>query len=356
MNFPDSHLPDFLVEGRGSKRRVKCGYCGSWSNVSILPHLKREHPELWESWRDNFVELWNQGLTSKQIMRKFNTLFTWAIIEKEIQKIAERNPDRVGVHPKKSISEWRPSDFELEKSTVWSFRKRGDWAVHTSDYRGNWAPQVPRNLILQYTNTGEAVLDPFVGGGTTLIECNLEGRNGIGIDINPVAIKMTNFRIEELRKASQENPDFDLPEVNIQVRQGDARDLDFIEDKTIDLICAHPPYANTLRYTFYEEKDLSQIEDIDQFCTEMGNIARELNRVLADDGKCAVLIGDIRINGEFIPLEHRILEDFKKAHFKIWERIIKIQYHDKSTAFYLNLGKSNRHWIAHEHLLIFTKI
>lgn len=46
------------------------------------------------------------------------------------------------------IREYQPSDFALEKGTVWSFPKRGDWATHKGNYRGNWAPQIPRNLIL----------------------------------------------------------------------------------------------------------------------------------------------------------------------------------------------------------------
>ena len=109
-------------------------------------------------------------------------------------------------------------------------------------------------------------------------------------------------------KASQENPEFDLPEAEIQVRKADARELDFIEDGSVKLVCAHPPYANALKYTFFENKDLSNIEDIDMFCSEMSKVARELKRILSDDGICAVLIGDIRKSGRFIPLEHYIFE------------------------------------------------
>jgi hypothetical protein len=50
---------------------------------------------------------------------------------------------------------------------------RGAWATHKPDYRGNFAPQVPRNVILSYSNEGDLVLDPMVGGGTTLIEARL---------------------------------------------------------------------------------------------------------------------------------------------------------------------------------------
>lgn len=62
-----------------------------------------------------------------------------------------------------------PENFELECSTVWSFPKRGNWASHQSNWRGNWAPEIARNLILRYSNEGDWLLDPMIGGGTTAI-------------------------------------------------------------------------------------------------------------------------------------------------------------------------------------------
>ena len=46
---------------------------------------------------------------------------------------------------------YKPEHFELEETTIWSFKERGNWATHKGDYRGNCPPQVPRNLILKYT-------------------------------------------------------------------------------------------------------------------------------------------------------------------------------------------------------------
>jgi DNA modification methylase len=76
-------------------------------------------------------------------------------------------------------------DIELEYTTVWSFPERGSWATHKSDYRGNFAPQIARNVIEMYSRKGELILDPMVGAGTTLIEAKLLARDAIGIDINP---------------------------------------------------------------------------------------------------------------------------------------------------------------------------
>ena len=84
---------------------------------------------------------------------------------------------------------WEPDNFELEKSSVWSFPERGNWATHDSKYRGNCSPYVFRNLILRYSEEGEWILDPFVGGGTSLVEAKLLNRNIVGTDINPSALE-----------------------------------------------------------------------------------------------------------------------------------------------------------------------
>lgn len=74
---------------------------------------------------------------------------------------------------------YKPEQFELEETTIWSFKERGNWATHRGDYRGNCPPQVPRNLILKYTNEGDIVLDTFCGSGTTMIETKLLNRKGV---------------------------------------------------------------------------------------------------------------------------------------------------------------------------------
>ena len=81
-----------------------------------------------------------------------------------------------------------PANYNPEYTTVWSFPDRGDWATHKGNYRGNWSPYIPRNLILKYTQKGDWVLDQMMGSGTTLVEAKLLERNAIGVDINLDAV------------------------------------------------------------------------------------------------------------------------------------------------------------------------
>ena len=53
-------------------------------------------------------------------------------------------------------------------------------------------------LINHYSNAGDIVLDPFCGGGVTLVEGVLQGRNVIGFDINPLATFITRMQLKNV--------------------------------------------------------------------------------------------------------------------------------------------------------------
>jgi len=133
-------------------------------------------------------------------------------------------------------------------------------ATHSGEYRGNWSPYIPRNVILKYSKPGELALDYFCGAGTTAVECKLLGRKCIALDINEKAIELAKKNIDfsiESRQLSfideKSHFKFYVPKLSV----GDARDLSFLQDNSIDLICTHPPYANIIHYTDSKEGDLS---------------------------------------------------------------------------------------------------
>jgi len=236
--------------------------------------------------------------------------------------------------------------FQVERTTVWSFPERGKWATqkYTSSYRGNFAPQIPRNLILLYSKPGEVVLDPFVGSGTTLIECKLLGRRGIGVDINPAAIELCRRNLE-----------FKVPgELPQMVKVGDARNLDFLKDESVDLIIAHPPYADAIRYSENLEGDLSRIHNIKLFLGEMKKVAQELHRVLKRGRCCSLLIGDLRRNKHVVPLGFSVFQVFLEGGFLPKEIIIKVQHHCKGTEVWIPRANDFL-LLAHEYLFVFEK-
>ncbi len=246
-----------------------------------------------------------------------------------------------------SIKKLNPEHFEQECTTVWSFARRGKWATHNSKYRGNWAPEVVRNLILRYSKEGDYLLDPMVGGGTTAIECKLLNRNLLALDINPNAIELTS-------KALEFNCEYN-PKIRVELN--DSRKLDMLKDESIDFILNHPPYADIIKYSEKKiDEDLSNIHDLDLFCDEMEKVAKEFYRVLKKDKYCAILIGDTRRNKMYQPLAYKVMERFLKVGFSLKEDIIKHQHNCKATGFWVNKSKEyNFLLIMHEHIFVFKK-
>jgi DNA modification methylase len=272
-------------------------------------------------------------------------VFSDRIGKKEIQiKIGQ---------PHKLKKNLQPKDFTLQAFTTWSFPKRGNWATHKGNYRGNWAPEIPRNLILRYSQPEDTVLDQMCGSGTTLVECKLTGRNGIGVDINKNAVMIARDRLN-----------FDYNTIDGSVKKttqktyvGDARFLDKIKTGSVDLIATHPPYANIIPYSKERlEGDLSNTHSIAEFAKEMKEVAMECYRVLKPNHFCAILMGDTRRNLHYIPVAFRTLNSFLEVEFILREDIIKHQWQCKSTPYWVKKSmESNFLMIMHEHLFVFRK-
>jgi len=243
------------------------------------------------------------------------------------------------------IKKWEPDEFELEMNTVWSFPDRGNWATHDAKYRGNWSPYIPRNLILRYSKEGDLVLDQFAGGGTTLVEAKLLRRNIIGVDVN-----------EEALKRCYEKTSFEYPNSGkVYIKQGDARNLDFISDESVDFVCTHPPYSDIIHYSEDIENDLSHL-GVKDFLSEMVKVADEAYRVLKSDCFCAILMGDTRKKGHVIPMSFEVMKIFETAGFKTKEIIIKEQHNCRATGYWkTNSIKYNFLLLAHEYLFVFRK-
>lgn len=244
------------------------------------------------------------------------------------------------------VKKWEPDNFALQENSVWSFLDRGEWATHKGDYRGNWSPYVPRNLILRYSSGGERILDPFVGSGTTLIEAKLLCRDAIGVDINPNALKIAKDRTEFVHEGA---------DGKIYLKEGDSKNLRFIPNDSIDLACLHPPYADIIRYSENISDDISHLPPTD-FIEAMRLVAKEMYRVLKGGKICAILIADVRKKGLIVPISFQTMQVFQDEGFQLKDIVIKQQHNCKMTNKWKMAGKQrNFLLIEHEYLFILKK-
>ncbi|MCS7145301.1 MAG: DNA methyltransferase [Nitrososphaerota archaeon] len=81
--------------------------------------------------------------------------------------------------------------------------KRIEASTHTPVYMMHkfWARRpwkVFRTLIETFTNEGDVILDPFAGGGVTLVEGLIARRKVIAVDLNPLAVKIMYHEVAPL--------------------------------------------------------------------------------------------------------------------------------------------------------------
>jgi DNA modification methylase len=115
-----------------------------------------------------------------------------------------------------------PSEFliriknELSKKERLATLLQGELNFHGEDsgyashdlhaFAAKFPPQLPRAFIRSLTSPGDVVFDPMMGSGTTIVEALLENRQGIGLDIDPLAlrlcqVKTTSVDIDSLRNS-----------------------------------------------------------------------------------------------------------------------------------------------------------
>jgi hypothetical protein len=77
-------------------------------------------------------------------------------------------------------------------------------AGHTHNfyrYPARFSPQFVRAAVEAFTKPGDTILDPFMGGGTALVEALAAGRRFIGCDFNPLAVFISRVKSTPLSRA-----------------------------------------------------------------------------------------------------------------------------------------------------------
>ena len=91
--------------------------------------------------------------------------------------------------------------YERLKAVNWTFEEARtcDETHGIHPYPAKFIPQIPRELIsVLYPNDGTAVMDPFCGSGTTLVEAASAGIAAIGVDLHPLACLISKVKVTPL--------------------------------------------------------------------------------------------------------------------------------------------------------------
>ena len=65
-------------------------------------------------------------------------------------------------------------------------------------YPARFSPHFPASAIRCFSKPGDLILDPYMGGGTTIVEALATGRRAIGNDLNELAVFVTRVKTRPL--------------------------------------------------------------------------------------------------------------------------------------------------------------
>lgn len=89
------------------------------------------------------------------------------------------------------------------KEVNWGFADANtNYLTHSiHPYPAKFIPQIPKTLIRELASTGDTILDPFCGSGTTLVEALRLECNAIGIDANPLSCLISKTKTSKLNES-----------------------------------------------------------------------------------------------------------------------------------------------------------
>lgn len=86
-----------------------------------------------------------------------------------------------------------------------------------------------------------------------------------------------------------------VSETTHEIVRADARNLRFIPDRSVHLVCTSPPCGSLIRYPDGAAQ-LGNLDDYDAFLDELDHVWRECERVLVSGGRIACVVGDVLIS------------------------------------------------------------
>lgn len=236
-------------------------------------------------------------------------------IERLIKSLTEIKTSKIN---DLNLNRWKEYQDILTES-LWILDKRDKSGAHNAGYWGNFIPQIPNQFLRRYTKQGEWVLDPFLGSGTTLIECKRLGRNGVGVELQPEVVEIANKNI------SAEENKFNI---KTEIITADSTELNFKQElekrgiKSVQFLIMHPPYWDIIKFSS-NKKDLSNAKSIEEFLNLFGKVVDNTYDILDKGRYFAVVIGDKYSQGEWIPLAFYTMNEVLKRRYILKSIIIK---------------------------------
>ncbi len=262
-----------------------------------------------------------------------------------------------------SAKEWIP-----ETVSVWIQRGLGKGHDHAQIERQHPAPfsyQDVARLVRFFTKIGETVLDPFVGVGSTLKAAAIEGRKGIGIELNKRYADLARLRLKtELADETSACRDQ-------KVIRGDARVIiPTLVAESVKLVATSPPYWNILHKQDHKARqeriahgldtkyssdaaDLGNIESYPAFLNTLCDTLAMTRTCLVDGGHLCIVVGDFRQKSRYFMFHADIAREMEARGFTL--KGLKVLYQRHKRVFPYGFPYAYVPNLHHQYIVILAK-
>jgi len=280
-----------------------------------------------------------------------------------------RDGNNSGIDPRNTLNDLSSKEWVAETVSVWIQKGLGANHEDAKIERQHPAPfsftDVSR-LIRFFTKSGQTVLDPFVGVGSTLKACAIENRQGIGFELNPRYVELTKQRLEkEVRTLFSTTNSQDI-------QTGDARLLvKNLEENSVDFVVTSPPYWNILHKQDHKAKqeriandldtqysddelDLGNIQEYDEFLEELSAILGDCSRPLKPKKYMAIIVSDFRDKSKYVMFHADLARSLQRYGLEL--KGISILYQRHKRIFPYGYPFAYVPNIHHQYILILQNI
>jgi len=289
----------------------------------------------------------------------------------DIQNTTLRRPK--GKHdPENQLNDLTGTEWIKRTKSVW-YSKPPIRDPLKSQHPATFAESDIEELIKFFTKSGQSVLDPFVGVGSTLIACYNTGRHGIGIELIDKWVEIAKKRLKKFTSQTKLGINQTITKrPSLEIIKGDAREeMKKLQNESFDFIVTSPPYWKILTKakdhktkkerlskglpTKYSENvnDLGNIEDYNTFLSELQKVWQECYRVLKKGKYMCIIVSDFRNNSQFVMYHADIVRIVCEVGFVL--KGVNILVQDNKKLYPYGYPYDFVPNIHHQYILIFKK-
>lgn len=252
---------------------------------------------------------------------------------------------------------WKEIDINID--SLWLIGPRAKGGKRENIYHGNFVPQIPDHLIRRYTNEGDIVLEPFMGSGTTLYECESLARNYIGFDINKDIVSHVEEKMNDCETIKYDIHYCDATDAEL-AHNCIRKSLKTMGKQRVDFVLAHPPYWDIIKFTDCKE-DLSNIIELDKFINQFTLAMKNMVEFLRAGKHFAIVVGDLYRNQEVVPLGFYLMYSIRKQiKCKLKGIVVKDMVSNRGkigmeALWRYRTLKSDTFLFKHEYIFVFKK-